>query len=313
MSVIKRFTKDYGRFSDDHGSHPLANWLTEYCDNKMGFESFTKKVMQHFKTELDKTEALVDGFLFFAHEKLEHDELVHLFFVQHNTGQYIDSNVEINESFYLDTSDVGLSAKINVTDWLSDDVHRIANALTLLRWRGEKELTDVFVEVIGFAEKVDVGAETEAFLEVVSDYTKDLPEDVAFHTKKQVVNYCLEQDKLGKPVVMTELSDQLKNHSPTKKSEEEGDNKIEESVASLPEFGAFVSESKIAKPELIPDKSQLRQFVRISGRDNNLSMSFTSSCLGDTIVYDSNSGSLTITNIPQALKTRLAKHLNGGG
>jgi nucleoid-associated protein len=40
-------------------------------------------------------------------------------------------------------------------------------------------------------------------------------------------------------------------------------------------------------------------------------MSFSSSCLGDTIVYDPATDSLTIRNIPTGLKARLAKHLKG--
>ncbi|MFT5658012.1 MAG: nucleoid-associated protein [Gammaproteobacteria bacterium] len=308
VSVLKRIAKDYGRFSDDHTSHPLSTWLSEYCNEKMDFESLTEKAMQQLKTELDKTEALMDGYLLFAHEVLENEEFIHVFFVQHNKGQFIDGNIDINESFYLDTSDVGLAAKINLTDWLSGDVNRASNALMLLRWRGAKSLTDVFSNFIGFAEKVDVIADTEAFLEIVSDYTKDLPEDLAFQTKKQVVDYCFEQDKVDKPVVISELSKQLKSEPSSTESIDDG---LETRSASLPEFAAFVSEKNLDKLELIPDKSRLRQFVRISGRDNNLSMSFASSCLGDTIVYDPSNDSLTITNIPQALKARLAKHLKG--
>jgi len=310
LCVMKRFSKEYGRFSDDHASHPLSSWLGQYSDEKMGFESVSKNAMTHFKTELDKTEALVDGFVFFAHEVLEHESVIHVFFVQHNTGQFIDGELDLSESFYLDTSNVCLAAKINMTDWQSGDTHRASSALTLLRWRGEKELSDVFVDVVGFAEKIDVSADTEEFLSTVASYTKDLPEEVAFQTKKQVVDYCLEQDKVGKPVVMAELSRELKETKvPFDDNNGEADT-VE--CKALPDFAAFVAQSQpVAKPELIPDKSQLRQFVRISGRDNNLSMSFTSSCLGDSIVYDPDSDSLTINNIPASLKTRLAKHLQG--
>lgn len=320
LAVIKRFSKDYGCFSDDYGKHPLSSWLKEYSEDKLGFASFTKKAMQHLKTELDSTDIVVDGFFFFAHEKLEHDELVHLFFVQHNTGQYIDNDIAINESFYLDTANVNLAAKINIGDWQSDDSHRSSNALTLLRWRGEKELSDIFSDFIGFANKVDLSAETEAFLETVADYTKELPETEALYTKKKIVDYCLEQDKIGKPVVMDELSTELK-HNPlpvSQKTEDATDNSSdapsEPALSKLPEFSTFIAETKpSAKPELIPDKTQLRQFVRLSGRDHKLSMSFSSSCLGDSILYDPTSESLTIHNLPPTLKARLVKHFQQKG
>jgi Nucleoid-associated protein len=52
--------------------------------------------------------------------------------------------------------------------------------------------------------------------------------------------------------------------------------------------------------------------VRISGRDELMSMSFASDCLGETIVYDAETDSLTIRKIPSALKARLMKHLREG-
>jgi nucleoid-associated protein len=318
--VIKRLGKEYGRFSDDSANHPVSNWLREYTQDKLSFESFTQKAMSQLKDALDKTEEVLEGFLFFAHETQEAVEYMHIFMVQHNTGQFVDGELEMSESFHLDTGGVTLSAKVNITDWQSGDEHRSSNALTLLRWRGEKELSDAFADFIGFAEKVDLGAETEAFLGLVADYTKDLPEAAAHQTKKQVVNYCLEQDKIGKPVVMSELSSELKdNPAPKKSSNKDDDNEGDQEgdthlQIDLPEFASFVEQQQPArKPELIPDISQLRQFVRLSGRNNQMSRSFASSCLGDTIVYDPESDSLTIKDIPPKLKARLAKLLQEGG
>ena len=266
--------------------------------------------MQHLKTELDKTEELIEGFIIFAYEQQEVGDSVHIFFAEHNSGQYIDADMDLSDSLYLDTNGIRLAAKININDWLSEDSHKESNALTLLRWRGEKELSDAFNDFIGFAEKRDLSAETEEFLEVVTDYTKDLPEEVAQHTKTQVVNYCLEQDKAGKPVVISELSSQLKNNpAPTKTSSNHENDAPSKPRPPMAEFSNFINQKKpTAKPELIPDKAQLRQFVRISGRNDQLSMSFASSLLGDSITYDPENDSLTIKNIPSALKTRLAKH-----
>ncbi len=312
ISVIKRFTKDYGRFSDDIGSHPLSSWIKNFSEEKMSFDNLSKKAIEHLKTEIDKSEALVDGFVFFAHEQLERDELLHLFFVQHNTAQFIDGSLDINESFYLETSNINLSAKINISDWQSDDIHRSSNALTLLRWRGEKELTEAFTHFIGFTDKLDLKADTDDFLETVSDYTKDLPELEAYQTKKHVVDYCLEQNKIGKPVVITELATQLKENPPLPaKSSDEATSA--NTATKLPNFADFVAEQKpTQKTEIIPDRSKLNQYVRISGRDQKLSMSFSASCLGDSIVYDPQTDSLTIHNIPAGLKSRLARHLNKG-
>jgi len=49
--------------------------------------------------------------------------------------------------------------------------------------------------------------------------------------------------------------------------------------------------------------------VRLSGRNDQLSMSFSADCLGESIVYDKNTDSLVISNIPGPLKLKLIKHL----
>lgn len=316
LTMIKRLGKDYGRFSDDKAAHPLSAWLDEYHQEKIPFERLTQKAMQQLKLTLDSTDIPLNGFVIFAHERLATSEHMHIFFVQHLTGQYINSDLAIDTSLYLDTQGLRLAANINIDDLYSEDPHRVGSALTLLRWRGEKELSDVFTQLIGFAEKIDVAAETDVFLGVVSDYTKTLPDDIAHQTNKQVVEYCLEQDKAGKPVVISELSSQLKENPPVR-PEKVGNDSDQSSeyreenaapIPSLPEFSEFLSSTQpAAKPELIPDTSKLRQFVRLSGRNNQLSMSFASSCLGDSIVYDPGTDSLIIKDIPARLKARLVK------
>lgn len=292
LTFIKKLSKVHGRFSSDTASHPLSNWIAECIDEKMGFVSLTHKAMQHFKVELDKTEVPLDAFVFFVQESFEHTDEMHMYVVDHCHGQYLDGELNISDSLHLDTSGVKLAAKINLREWQGEDKH--LNYLSLLIWRGEKDLSDAFVNFMGFTDKADTKVETETFLDAVESYTRNMPEDAAIETREKVVNYCLDQDKSGKRVVISELSHQV--------NEEESDH-----------FEKFVFEAKPEiKPELIPDRAQLRQYIRISGRNELLSMSFDSKCLGEAIVYDPENDSLTINKIPNALKSRLLKHLKSG-
>ena len=302
-SFTKRAGKEYGRFSDDRAAHPVASWLEEFIEGKLGFESFSKKVTQQLKSELDKTGEPFEALLAIAHETLEGGDFLHLFIVQHHRGIYIDGDLDIAESLHLDTAGIRLAAKVNIADWQNEEAHRQGNALCLIRWRGEKELSEVFANSIGFAEKIDLSAETEAFLEAVKDYTKHLPTEVSDHTKNQVVEYCLQKESEGKPVVIEELSTTLED-TPTIE--------IEKPYSPPPKLANFIAEKNPkAKPELIPDKQQMKNFVRISGRDETMSMSFASACLGNSIVYDPDTDSLVIKNIPKSLKSRLKKHITG--
>jgi len=289
ISFIKKLGKIHGRFSSDSAEHPLSAWLREQREEKMSFAAFSKRAMEHFKLELDKGEALIDGVVFFIEERFENSHELYFLVTDHSAGQYLDGKLNIADSIYLDTGNITLGAKINLGEWLGDNQH--LNYLSVLPWRGEKDLSDAFIAYTGFTDKADIKGDTEVFLEAVDSYTAQLPEDLAHETRARVVNYCLEQDKAGNRVVINDLSSQVN----------EGNQQ------------EFAKHLKVNQPqlksELIPDRVQLRQYIRISGRDDLLSMSFDSKCLGESIVYNSDSDSLTITKIPSALKTRLLKHL----
>lgn len=292
ISFIKKLGKIHGRFSSDYAAHPFANWIAECVDEKLGFVSLTQKAMQHFKVALDKSEALVDGYVFFVQETFDHADELYVYVVDHERGQYLDGELNMADSIYLNTSNVLLAAKVNLREWLGDDSQ--LNYLSVQTWRGEKEFSDAFVEFIGFTDKADIKEDTEMFLDAVESYARELPEEQAFDAREKVVSYCLEQDKAGRRVVLSDLSSQV-----DEENQKAFANHIHQSQPQL-------------KPELIPDRGQLRQYIRISGRDHMLSMSFDAKCLGDSIIYDRDSGALTINKIPNALKTRLLKHLRNG-
>src|SRR5690606_7665368 len=107
--------------------------------------------------------------------------------------------------------------------------------------------SDAFANLVGFSDKYDIKSDTAQFLQIVEDYTQDLDEQDARVTRTKVVDYCLEQNKAGKSVVIADLSQTLA--SEIKKHEPE-------------HFSRFVQEKQPEKKaEFIPDSSQIRNYV----------------------------------------------------
>ncbi len=181
-----------------------------------------------------------------------------------------------------------MAARLNIAEWQSE---KSKSYLAYLPWRGEKDLSDMFMNALGFTDKRDCKAETEAFIEVVDAYAGEQPIEQQAETRTKVVEYCLEQDKRGEPVELKSLSKHLNEENKQ----------------------AFANYVATHKPELekslLPEKSQLKNYIRISGRNEMISMSFDSVCLGESVVYDPQNDCLTITNIPSSLKSRLVKHI----
>lgn len=291
---LRKGGKHYGKFSDDIANSPIAGLLREYRENKIDFTSFTHRLIKHAESLLSEDETLFDGYLFFAEEKIEAGESLWVFFIEHNSGNYLDADLQLNLSQYLDLQGFNLAAKIQLDEW---EQASTSTYLTLLKTRGDKEFADIFTQWIGFSDKHDIKGDTKVFLSTLESFTEHLDEPTAQLTRRKAVDYCVERTKQGKQVDVEELSNNL----------------AEEIKAYEPRaFSQHFEKQQELSKEFIPDTSQLRSYVRISGRTDNMSMSFASACLGTDIVYDPQSDSLIIQNIPPALKARLIKHLKAG-
>jgi len=287
-AYVGKAGKLYGQFNTDLDKCHVSQWLRECSEEKLSFERFTIKATEALKTLLEDTDLVPDAHILFAMENLADTDVLYVFVIQHNEGVYLDGDLLLQSSHFLDVSGVLLGAKIDMTAWLQEGD---ASYLSMLRARGDKDFTDLFGNWLGFADQRDIAAETSTFLETVTAYSDTLETEAAQVYRNQVVDYCLEQDKRGEPVVIRELSEHVNTEKPEA-------------------FQSFVSKrQEEPKAELIPDRRQLKQFVRLSGRNEQLSMSFAADCLGESIVYDKNTDSLVITNIPGPLKLKLIKHL----
>ncbi len=289
---IRKGGKSYGRFSTEAGEFPLPAWLKDLREERMSFLNFTHRAIKQFQQTLEQAESLLDAYVFFVEEKLEMGDTLSVYLIEHLSGLYLDGELAMDESLYLDTSGYNLAARIQLQDWLEGES---STYLTLIRSRGDKDIAEAFTQFIAFTDKQDIKQETAEFLQIVDDFSQTLDEATAKITRTKVVNYCLEQNKAGKAVAIADLSQNL----------------AEEVKSYEPErFMRYVETSKPdIKPEFIPHAGQIRNYVRISGRNESLSMSFASDCLGREIEYDADKDVLTIRNLPLSLKARLIKHL----
>ncbi|NIB43734.1 nucleoid-associated protein [Pseudomaricurvus alkylphenolicus] len=288
QAYIAKAGKEYGQFHPEAAKSQVAQWLREYRDKKFSFQRFSHKAMEHFQTLLQDTEVVIDGHLVFALEQLADADSLYIFLGLHSEGLYLDGDQNLQTSRYMDIKGLLLAAKIDLTTWQSDEE---GSYLSVIRARGEKDLTDQFWNWLGFADQRDLAAETTSFLEAVSAFSETLEEEEVQVYRNKVVDYCLDQDKKGQAVVIRDLSEHIDDEKPDR-------------------FARFMEEKRSdTPPAIMPDRRQLKQYIRISGRNDLLSMSFAAECLGETIVYDKGEDSLIIKNIPAPLKLRLIKHL----
>lgn len=279
--------KRYGRFDPTRADAPLPGLLQQQQSGALPFTSMSKQLLEAFRIQYDPTDDPFSAHLLMAMEELLGEQWFYLFWIKHIDSLQIAGAMEAEAAQYIDTARLSYACAINLSDWQADSDEQ--RYLSILTSRGDKVMSDAFSQSIAFTNSVDIAAETEEFLGIVDQFTESLPEEAAQKTREQVLEYCVENNRNGEPVVMKELSLQIDDQAPEA-------------------FAQFVEEKQQQPRESFhTDRAQLKRYSRFSGRDKNLSISFSSNVFGDMIEYDEQAETLTIRQVPRTLKEQLLR------
>ena len=230
-------------------------------------------------------------YLWFIVEAGGDDELVYLFLLQQEESHCISSQLTVATGHSVVPGQLQFAAKVDLGEYGRES----STCLSCLAPKNQQPVTKAWHALIGFAEGVDRVEQTEQLLGVVERFTEALPPEQEQDYRTRVVDYCMAQSKLGEPVEMEALSRYVDEEKPE---------------ALL----RFVTEQAEAPPPaLYTDRNQLKRYTRFYGRDQDLSFSFSTLMLGQHIVYDESSDTLTIRAIPKSLKAQLARHAKKRG
>ncbi len=274
-----RAGRQYGTFSPEHPGFRAL--LMQWRENQIPFVRFCQQVTRQLGLQLDQQEELFQGYLFFMAEHLERGDRLFIFHVRQTAALTLNQSLNLLETDYIEFSDTGFGIAIDLQS-LSDEADKY---ITISFGRGDRGIKPVVCEWLGYRDTVDKKAETEHFLALVDTYCSDLPSEESQPLREKVIDYCMDQDKAGEPVVFAALSDQV-------------DAGLERYVRQ---------HQQTPREELIPDRKQLRNYLRFTGKNNDVSISFASSSLGKEVEFDPNQEVLMIRNLPKTLLRQLKK------
>ena len=288
-----RSGKEYGRFSEDIGSHPFRGWLADYLDGRLDFQAFSDRILSQWQDEISRAEAEIDSPLLLVHESLADGEVIYLFALEMDAVFQLDSALELHPAHSISLTRLNLAARIEVNDWRGD--HGSANYLTLLQGRGTAERGRCFARLAGFQREVDVDQETRTFLEAVESYANQAGPEDAQKVRNRAYEFCNEQEALGEPVPLSALSGYIDDTEPER-------------------FANHATREQAISPDSVlhPDRRKVRKLVRISGKGNGLSLSFSSDLVNQAVHYDRDRDALVITQVPRSLKEQLQSYLDQG-
>ena len=283
--------KFHGQFDEDYSSAPYQNWLKEQLDGKISFEKLSLLYMNQLKDLVDKTSESFEATILTVHEERADGPRVYIFALETNSGLLLDSGLNLDTVDYLNTNKMDLALRIDLDDWLSES-ESTDPYLCLVRARSKAKIGEAFTQSIGFKSSIDSAKETETLMEVLAGYTKETEPKQAAQLHQKAYDFYVEQQQLGEAVPINELSGFLDENEPTR-------------FAQFAEQEAQLDTSQTLRP----DTRKLKHLVRISGKGNGLSLSFSSDLMQQTILFDEQSNTLTITEIPKSLKKQILEHI----
>ena len=282
--------KQYGHFDKEISDNPIPGWIKEQQAGKAAFTTISQQMVSQLCVKLDETDEVFSAHLLIAIETVMDQDQLFLFWINHTEASHIDNDMEVASTAYVDGAKMQYAIKVLLDEWLEEETQKY---LSIITGRGNKNLADTFNHFIGFASGVDLAEETNDFLSLVDRYAEDLPEDKIVEQKTKIIDYCVDQDKVGRPVVFEDISEQLDTSEPKR-------------------FANFLSEhQETPQAQIYTDRNSLKRYVRYFGRDKNMSISFSADLLGSGIIYDEQTKSLTIHQVPKSLRQQFQRNRAG--
>jgi len=291
-------SKGYARFlapDDEADSSQLSDFpqhLSQWRAGTMDFVGFSQTSAKLLHNQLQHYGILEAGFLLVASYYQRGQDFLLVAFLPSKDGVSIAADLSVDRSSQLDLSRVQLAATINLSDW--HDNPAAANYISFIKGRVGRKIADFFLDFLGCAEGVNAKKQSQQLVESVQQFVQqqDLPEQQAKLLRKSVYDICDNQWQQGEPLRVKDLSQQLQQQVPEASS-----------------FADFAATAVTPLADEVPmDRSVLRKLVKFQGQGAGLSVGFDQQLLGERVLYDVHTDTLTIHGTPPNLRDQLRRY-----
>lgn len=278
--------RQHGIFDAHLPSSALAVGIDDYHGETLDAENLGLRLAQHFRQGMNGGDLPHPWYLWLVIEQSGDEKFIYLFLLKQDESYHIGTQHTVAAGRAIRPERLQYAAKVSLTEWLA----KSPTYLTYLAPKNQAPITLAWKTLTGFAENIDQAAQTEVLLTAIDRFAEELPPEKEHDYRARVVAYCLDQDRMGEPVEIKALSRHVDEEAPSALSN-------------------FLTKHIEAPTEaMYTDRKQLRRYTRFYGRDNDLSIGFSTLMLGRNIIYDESTETLTISAIPKSLKSQLSRY-----
>ncbi len=291
-SFNARISRKHGSFDESVSSAILATEISDFQRKKIDFQSLTEKLTSALGEILRKNKGEVNAHFIFFIEHTGKQTLFYLFIVNQNEYLTFNDTLDITPSYSIDTGSSLSGLKLNIDDWQQRPKYHY---LTLVPPKGNEILSDALHDLTGFGNKIDRAKSTKEFLAKIDNFSQHIAQEKQTEFKAKVIEYCETQEAKDEAVHIPTLSQSIEGIDCEKFIRE-----------MLPHNPARKAED--VEDTLMIDKRSLRKYIKFYGRDKDLSLTFSSEQLDQTIFFDEKTESLVLKKLPKGLKKQLLAH-----
>ena len=279
-------SKQIGSFDNSSEHTQLIGLTQNWLDKKQDFLQYSQHAAQLLEQQFLASEEPFSYMLLTALEERAEQQYLYILCLAEEDVISAGNDLEPISSRRIVADKVAFGLSANLTEW--QQAHDSTTYLTLQRGRGNKMLSEAFLRFSSFSQRIDNSQQTKEFLTVVDSFSEQLPEEQSQPVKTAILDYCINQDKIGQPVSISELSSHINEQAPT-------------------QFSEFVNQQQATTDDTVfTHRPSLKRYMRYFGRDHSLSISFNADRIDQDIVYEPISGTLTIKKLPKSLKQQLS-------
>ena len=269
---------DYCVFNED--SH-LKNAFLETQLRLTNFNSFSSQCAEAFVNQMSKYPFADSGSLVITQYLSFNTSYLAVVLVPSNEALKLVEGLEVSGTDYLDTKNIKIGARINITEMEYD--LESTKYIQLLSGRN-KSLSNFFYDFLDADSGLNKKHQNMVLVQAIDDFTSDSKMDkeerLAF--KKQAYNLC--HDKIN----IKELSsDMTTNNDGTS-------------------FADYVTEQGYGLEEEFPKhNASLQRLIKLKGSGGGLNITVDALLIDERVFYDPETDTLTIKGTPPALRDQL--------
>jgi nucleoid-associated protein len=290
QQLNKSASKRFGFFDPEADNKQFRGLVKNFDSGTVNFLELANKASSFLQQQFDHSDTPINCTILVATESILEQQ--YLYFILLPMTEILQAGEDLNpyRSEAIAANRIQFALRLHMQSFIEDDTPKY---LTQILSKGAKDLADSFERFSNFREGIDLSAQTSEFLKIVDDYSEqEEDQEKAKTVKAQILDYCVEQDSVGAPVMLEDISSQVDEQAPKA-------------------FADYVlGAQKEPTAEIHTDRNSLKRYMRYFGRDNSLSISFSAERFGQDIQYDPAESSLKIAKLPKSLKAQLSNHFD---